>query len=89
MASSPMQLNMLFHEDVTDLNDAIYTGFYTYRSDMLHSASAQGLISGNGNMLVIKGSMFTHQIVFIGNTYIVMRRSDGVSWNAWTKVDLK
>jgi hypothetical protein len=68
---------------VTDLNDAVYTGVYNFRSDMLNSPVSEGITTGSGNMLVLRGSSFIHQIIFITNTDICVRRYNYNSWNNW------
>ena len=67
--------------DPTDFNDATETGFYRYSESALHNAKS--VATGNGNMLVINCGTFIHQIVFLFNNYIVMRRYNFVSWNEW------
>ena len=50
--------------------------------------SAKSKLTGSGNMLVIRGNDFIHQIAFIGNDHIVMRRTNYNSWNEWRTVAL-
>ena len=66
--------------DTIDLNNYINTGFYSIFTENLNSPT-----NTNGNLLVIKGTSFIHQIAFLGNDAIWMRRKSGSDWNAWKK----
>lgn len=80
---------MIFHANVDDCNNATETGFYNYTQDMAHSLYTEKSIPGGGNMLVVHGGSFVHQIVFIGNTNIYMRRLLSGTWNDWRKIDFQ
>ncbi len=65
----------------SDLNKATAPGFYVYLQDAENSAKT--IYNGNGNMMVINSSgSFIHQIVFIYNNAILMRRYSA-SWTPW------
>lgn len=64
------------------LDGGVYEVSTDYTTD-LPSDLASGTI---GNLLVIQ-TLLTHQVLFIGNTYIYVRRYVN-SWSEWKKVTL-
>ena len=84
--TEPKPFEAVINAEILDLNTCIDTGFYSWSSN-----SANNPTSGtyNGNMLVIKGTAFIHQICFIGNSDIYMRRRNSSSvWNDWKHIVL-
>ncbi len=71
---------------VTDLNSAERTGFYSFNS------GASNIPESNtaGNLQVINGENFIHQIAYSGNIKIYMRRKDksNDTWNDWKSTTL-
>lgn len=63
-----------------DFNDIVFTGLYS-----INGAWTNGFTESDsyGNMLVISGSLVMHQIAFIGNSTIYMRRKAYGTWNDW------
>ena len=69
-----------------NLDDFTRTGFYEYTENMTNRPSS----AYNGNMIVISGSKYVHQVLLEGNAKIWMRRYDSYSglWNNWNSVQL-
>ena len=72
-------------ETYSDFNDVTRTGFYSVFGSWENAPFAS---STNGNMLVINGTGFVHQIVMLSNTTIFMRRRSGTTWNALKSITL-
>lgn len=68
-----------------DLNLLITAGTYQVSSDdTTHYPSD---MTGIGNLLVIE-TFLVHQVLFLGNSKIYLRRYYGGSWSDWKKTEL-
>lgn len=74
------------NETFTDCNDITETGLYSISGAWLNHPFPDSVSSGN--MIVIKGKSFTHQMVFYTNQKIYVRRRSGNSWNEWKSITL-
>ena len=70
------------HENVSDLNNAVESGFYLATG----STSNTPLAGTSMSVLVICTHLVIHQIAFIGNYCIYMRRKSGAAWNEWKSI---
>lgn len=71
-----------------DLDEVTESGIYTYFQTQGHSVYAQNnSVTGAGTLLVLNGAAI-HQVVFIFNTNIYVRRYAGNSWSEWRGITL-
>ena len=83
--NEPKPFESVINAETTDLNNCTTTGFYSWGENSANNPMPG--VTANGNLLVINGVQFLHQICFYSNGDIYMRRRNlGGSWNDWRHI---
>ena len=92
MASSPFNVVKNNLEGVAyrgDLNNVTKGGIYSVTTSEVTNYPPSIALTATGNLMVINTSAVIHQLFFIGNTIIHMRRYiPGSGWSAWALTTL-